>query len=297
MQVRHPLAILALFLLSLAACGEPGESRTETAVEAGEDARVAVLSPAIADVMRDIGMGDAIVARHGFDQFSDPGLPIVGDQTGLDYESLIRVEPTHVILEQSATGVPPELGRLASEREWQLVEIPMLTLDDVIDVATRLRELLPKQADHRRYVEAIISTDFAIGDSEHRFGSAECLRRTLLVLSTNPIGVIGPGSHHWEALARADGTVVPMSGESYQTLSLEDVIALSPDTIILFRPDMNAAENAPLVEVDLAELGPLASLDDARAFACVQPKALLPSLAVIDFVRAVRGVCDEGEGE
>ncbi|MEM8835784.1 MAG: hypothetical protein AAGD00_08185 [Planctomycetota bacterium] len=281
MQVRHALAILALFLLSLISCGEPGESRVPTPEATDEPPRVAVLSPAIADVMRDIGMGELLVARHSFDQFSDPSLPIVGDQTGLDYEALIRVNPTHVILERSATGMPPELERLARERSWSLVEIPMLTLDDILWCDNALITHLYPGLMTEFFDE---SAAYLIIPFEHvarHFGT------TMLVLGVDPIGALGPDSHHAQALRRMGIEVVPSTGASYQSLSLEDVIAFQPDTIIVLRPDMDAKADAPLREVDIEEFATLNALTDTRLLICEQPKCLLPSMAVVKFANAV----------
>ena len=75
-----------------------------------------MLSPALAVIVRDLGLEANIVARHGFDIVLDKSIPVAGDQSGLDYEILLTAKPTHVLLEWGQREIPRRLGELMVER-------------------------------------------------------------------------------------------------------------------------------------------------------------------------------------
>ncbi|MFN7785134.1 MAG: hypothetical protein ACK5QR_02165 [bacterium] len=104
--------------------------------------RVAALAPGLSAMVREMGLGDRIVARHAFDVWSDAHLPAVGDQSGINYEALIASAPTHVLLQAGAGGVPERLTALASARGWRVLAVPMLTLEEVEEADGRVRAFL-----------------------------------------------------------------------------------------------------------------------------------------------------------
>src|SRR5688572_2242849 len=91
--------VLALAGLGVCACDRSAPAPGPATADRAGPPRVVALSPGLAVTMRDLGLGDLLAGRHGFDAWSDPALPVCGDQSGLDYERLLAVRPTHILVQ------------------------------------------------------------------------------------------------------------------------------------------------------------------------------------------------------
>ncbi len=220
--------IFGLLASAIAGCDRAPSAPAQSA---DPSVRLAVLSPALAQTLRDLGLGEQIVARHGWDSISPQTIPPVGGETGLDYEALLRARPTHVILQASAQGVPPRLAQLATEQHWKVTSIPLLKLDDVragiagVWAAAGRVDEPPAQvlADFDRALQPRPALKSRLG-------------RVLILAGTDPPGAMGPGSFHFELVERLGGSCVPNTGAAYIQLSPEDVLKLDPDTLVLLAP-------------------------------------------------------------
>ena len=286
------LPALALLLLAIAPSGCARESTDHD----DQSPRLAVLSPALAIDCVDAGLERFIVARHAADFILDPDLPACADFDLLNYESLIGARPTHVLIQRSARGVPARLARLARERNWRLLELPVLSLEDMIETGDRVHALaldLGATPTHASPPSARIRS--ALRPVE---GAAE-LGPILLLTQVAPASALGPGSFHHDILLALGATPAigadhPLASP-YVRLSVEDLAALRPAGIVLIRPrTMGMGSWTPRDEDDPgALLGRAAALDlpalDARRIVVIDhPTALTPSVAMIDFAGALR---------
>lgn len=230
------------------------------------------LSPALAEMVRAFGGADTLVGRDGYDTFSDPELPIVGDLNGLDYETLLELDPTHVLIQPSAGGVPARLKELGAKHGWSIVVLPTLSLEDVRSSAAGVAGL-GFSDDAPALFDAWATRWDAIDERDVPAS------RPLVLLGTDPPGVLGPGSAHWELLEMMGAQPLPREGGAYQTLALEDVAALDPGCLIVLAP------NAPLGDA-LEMVGPLARLhldaiERERIVVVREPMALIPSTSLL----------------
>jgi ABC-type Fe3+-hydroxamate transport system substrate-binding protein len=266
---RFVLASIVVLVALLVSC-----SRATPPEQVDDGPRIAVLSPAVADLLADLGLSDRIVARHAFDRFSEQTLPVVGDQSGVDYERLLRVRPTHVLLEWGAPEPPARLASLAADRGWVVHDFPLLTLSDIRDATAVLGELF---AAHEVASELLAQMDAAWAVHDGLDVSAG---RTLPLYWTNPVGVAGPGSFHHQLLEVIGVTLAITEGNPYITLDPADLLRLDPDTIVLFAPgvDVSALDDAlaPLDDLHLR------AVDSGRVVLINHPKCLTPSAAMID---------------
>ncbi len=293
--MRHAQSFLTLVILialtALVGCRSErsgAESDAATA-EAQASLRIVSLSPAMSIILADLGLADRIVGRHGFDRTLDSALPVVGDQTGVDYETIARVEPTHIIIEQGADGLPAMLGSLAAERGWTIVARPMLALDDIPAATNALAETFADQpgvaarhADLRARFDRAWATDTML---------AQRLGRTLVVYWTSPIGVAGPGSFHHDLLVRLGVTALPGSGGPYQTLDAEDLRRLGPESVLLLAPDLTDADIDAVRERWKAWEIPAAVR--GRVTAIRRWTFLTPSTSMIEFAEELRRLAEE----
>lgn len=282
-----PLVIVVFTLWHAPA---PRQVRTADPEGAPGNPRIVVLSPAIGVILRDLGLESRIVGRHGFDIALDKTIPVCGDQTGLDYEALVRAGPTHVFMESGAAGVPARLTDLASQRGWVVQGYPMLTLDDI------------------RACTAEVAAAFGVrsGDILSRMASAWSRRdnlytgRVLLLAATDPPFALGPRSFHYQLLERLGGVPAITAGSPYITLTTEDVLRLAPGAIILILPRLSGEPSpavAPTHEELVSRLGRIGTLDipaiRGRRIALIDdPLAQTPSTAMIGLAEELARVLE-----
>lgn len=218
------LALAACIVLASCRPAEPPPVR-----DAGP--RIVSLSPAASVMLRQAGLEDAVVGRHGWDAVLDPGVPTAGDQTGLDYERLAVLDPTHVVIEPGATGIPARLTELAERDGALVVPVRTLTLEDIEGSARAIAGAFGDAAPRGRELLDAAARLGAVRDARPSWG------RVLLVVSVSPaIDCLGPGSAHHELLVNAGFTPALAEGAPWVTLSVEDVMRLDPAAIVLIQP-------------------------------------------------------------
>ncbi|MCC5786706.1 MAG: hypothetical protein JJU33_08410 [Phycisphaerales bacterium] len=277
--------LLVFVALFAAGCG-----RQETPETSGD--RLVVLSPGLVATLVDLGAADSIVGRHAYDMALDTSIPICGDQSGVDYEKLLTLHPTHVLLEWGERPLPERLVSLADDRGWELVNYRLRTLDELIDTSDDLaRRFSPdRQPPSARFAEAL-----------RREPGLEALGPVLLLASVDPPSVVGPGSFHHDILVRLGG--IPAIGNDHPMaamwieLDAEDVLTLDPGAIVLIRPRPGTSSGAdprtPARGPKPGELGaigrlPIRAVELGRLGVIEQPLSLTPSTAMIDLADELR---------
>ena len=278
--------ILGLLALTLAGC-----KKTPPPAPTSTRPRIIVLSPAVAITMRDLGLAGNIVGRHGYDLVLDSSLPVCGDQSGLDYEAISKLAPTHVLTQYDSGDVPPRLVSLAATNTFELVNYRLLTLEAV---RANAQELAKRFAVDGSKIDA----EFTRAWSKRGEGFGK-VGKILLLAATNPPGALGPGSFHHQILERMGGTSAIASGAPYVTMDAEDILKLKPDAIVLVLPRSHGVQApgrqsfANLV----ALLGPIGKLDlpairSQRIALIDDPLAHTPSTAMIQLADEFRAILE-----
>ena len=273
------LCKISALAVGLVACLVVTPSCSPPAADSPDDEiRLAVLSPALADTLTRLGHAELIVGRQQFDRFTDQSVPVVGDLTGIDYETLLRVRPTHIVAQETQAGLPPRLLEVARERGWEIHELPLLTLDEAVASITTLDEL----------AEGSGQTAAALTDRFNQALDAEvALGRTVIVASASPLAVIGPGAFHWEILAALGAQPVPDSGAAYLTLDAESLAALEPETVVVLAPGQSP--DSPVEDLLGAAAGiGMPAVEAGRVIVVTDPRCMLPSTAMLDLVERIR---------
>lgn len=269
--------------------------------------RIVVLSPALAIILKDLGLAPAIVGRHAWDLALDPALPVCGDQSGVDFEALLRVRPTHVVVQWGERALPPRLVELAKEQGWTLINENPLALDDIPSAAKHLEHDFEAAIAHEHaqdHADALIASlvdacgqrvEDTTTNPPTPSAPGVWQGRILLLAATSPPAALGPGSWHYEILSRLGGTNAITSGGPYQTLDAEDVTTLAPNGIVILQPRGTKDAETPTRNVasefdpvDLKQrLGLLAGLSipaitNGRIALIDDPFALAPSSSIIE---------------
>ncbi|MDX9910590.1 MAG: hypothetical protein RBS39_02025 [Phycisphaerales bacterium] len=299
-----------LIALSVLGCER---STPAPASAANAPPRIVVLSPAVGVTLIDLGLEPLIVGRHAWDVALDPSLPSCGDVTGFDAETLLSVRPSHLVMEWGQRPLPDPVAGFASRGGWDVLDVsPLLTLADVErmtrDVAARFAPVIAAfdpvaGADVRTRADALdASMREAWGDGAAHDSNLARAGRVLLLGSTDPPGILGPGSFHHQMLVAMGGTPALTEGKPWTEASPEDVLALAPDAILIFapRPFDRAhpdAASSPQPDWDTlaASLGALARLgvpaiEHRRVAVLDHPLAHMPCARLVDVAQEMRSV-------
>lgn len=270
----------------------PGCRRGTPAVPArGDRLRIVSLSPAISRTLVDFGLQGEVVGRTAWCGSLDPAIPVAGDLYEIDFERLIRLEPTHVLVQPPSTGLDPALERLAAERGWIIGRWTFNTLDDIEQMIRDLPGVLYPGGGPRREAAAARAAELLnrMAAALTRSTGPSWSGRTLLVAGTEPAVMIFGQGTYLDDILRTLGGVNASSARGWAELSLEDVVRLDPEAIILVR------DSGPRDVDPIAAAGPLATLDtaakrDGRVAVLWHPDSQLPSSAAIGVADAMRGV-------
>ena len=123
-------------------CGrEPSKSdATGPQTAPTRELRIVAHSPALAVILKDLGYEAQIVGRHAYDLVLDPKVPSCGELGTIDYETLIRVRPTHVFIQWGARELPERLAELAAANDWVVMNLNPLGLDEIESCARQMDE-------------------------------------------------------------------------------------------------------------------------------------------------------------
>ncbi len=268
-------AILVTWLLS---------SSTPPVVIQEPGPRVVSLSPALSRTAVLLGLEDRLVGRSRFCSFLDESVPVVGDLLAIDYERLIAVAPTDLIVQPSASGIDPALQRLAREHDWSLHSFPGLNdLGDVFAMTRALARAMTDEGPARDAAVARAETLDAQLAAALDASTPGFTGRVLILHAVDPVGAFGADTYLDEMLGRL-GATNAVTGSGWLTLSLEDVIELDPDAIVLVRLTPSSWEDAA---------GALARLDcravrDGRVAVLAHPDVLYPSPALAEVAERLR---------
>lgn len=284
-----PLIVIGIVVAGVNGCRPahtPPDSRP-----APPPPRIVSLSPALTRTLVDLGLEDHIVGRTEFSRSVDSQITVVGNLFELDYERLIRLQPTHVFVQPAAGGVDKQLHRLCRSRGWELGQWKINTIHDIQRTIRELPLAVFSANDGRRAgatrraAELLDAIAHALSPPQEELWRGS----TLLVADTEPVLAFGRRTYLHDCLVALGGRNV-VEAVGWVELSLEDVVRLDPAAIILVR-DRRPADAATPDRV-LAKLD-IAAVRNGRIEVLFHPDATLPSSSVIGVAGELRRVLQE----
>jgi iron complex transport system substrate-binding protein len=239
------LPILLLFI----GCTRQPETTPASQTREASDKRIVSFSPALTRMIADLGHADAVVAATPHDAAAPAGAPVVGDLYTINYEKLLAVRPTDILIQSTKRPLPDRLQNLAKTHNWNLWTFPLEELDDIA------RALAPETTSNSSSLGQVI------GDT----AAAQKLAADIATSFT----AAAPGTFVDQMLQAAGGqNVLPESVILYPNLSHEHLLKLNPQIVLDIT---QSATDAPLnLPSQLADR--VIRLDD--------PDALLPSSSI-----------------
>lgn len=211
--------LMVLMLAALAACADA----TPAAPPSSAVVRVVSLSPAITETLVELGLRERLVGRTPWCQGVSE-VPALGSMTEVDLERLAVAKPDLILLQRTAMGAPSGLSETAAKRGWRVEEIPCASLADVRALEARVAGLMgvPTSAAREAQWEQALRP----------LGTLSERSPTVLLLSAEPVMAIGNDAFLAQAWAAWGGVTSPAT-PGYPPMSLEDLFALHPRSILL----------------------------------------------------------------
>ncbi len=291
MALTLRLGILSFFLL-LSACAERPEPQAPP--ESSPERRIVSFSPAISRTLVDFGLTDQIVGRTPYCEAVPREIPVTGDLLSVDYERLVRLRPTHVLIQPpAATGVPPPLSDLADRHGWV---IGQWRLNDVADVLTLVDELPGILAapsgrfdlDRDVLIERAAELHSAMARLLEPEPEAIWPGATLFLIGTEPVTAIGTDTFLHELWASLGGVNL-IDRRGYPQMTLESLARRGPEAIVFVRPGVSAEADPQRLLGPIARLD-LPALDRGRIALLSHEDALMPSTGLIEVAEELRSI-------
>ena len=120
-----------VFVLLICLCVSCTEHQPETQVESD---RIVSMSPGITQTLVDLGLEEMIVGRSPFCNGVDQSVPVIGDYHDVDFERLLSLKPTVVLVQATQAPKNTHLKELADSGLFRLHYWPLDSIDDIKQV-------------------------------------------------------------------------------------------------------------------------------------------------------------------
>lgn len=220
--------------------------------------RIASLSPNLTEIIAKLGAEDQLVGRT--DKCNYPAsikkLPIIGQFSVPEIESLMATRPTLVISETKWQGTKAE--RL-QELGIKLELFPAETLEDYFRNLSRLGTILGKEQAAQTEIDHAKQRIAAWGNANAAL-TKEGHPRVLVVIGVNPLVTAGEKSFLTRLIELAGGdNVAGKINKKYFTCSLEQIVLWQPEVILA--PGLSAKSLQELKKSPSWKLLPAVKLD------------------------------------
>jgi iron complex transport system substrate-binding protein len=236
--------IMMLLAILLAGCGRsPGDgggaaaTSTAPATSQAGGARIISTVPAATLNLVLIGAADTLVGVTKYDQENLPDkqkkLPPVGDYQTMNYEALVQLRPTALVLQTAEHRIEPRLRDMAERYHFALVNIKLDTVADMFATVERLGKVSGHEAEAQRKIEQakaeLAEIAKAVGPRKKP--------RVLYVVGSNPLYIVGGHTFLDEMITAAGGENVGAKvGDLWPTIGQEALVQLSPEVILVGSP-------------------------------------------------------------
>lgn len=198
--------------------------------------RYAVMAPAAAETLAELGVADRVVAVGDFVDYPVRlrSLPKIGAYDSPNAERLVELRVTHLFTtaSEAGRGEHARLGGLGI----RVVALDTSTFDGTLAAISRIAEEVGRPSEARQLLERMNARIEAV----RRRAEDRPRRRVLVAVGHDPIFVAGPGSHLDALLRLAGGENVAHDAVApYQLMSLETILDRAPEVII------DSADNRP----------------------------------------------------
>ena len=227
-----------------------------------EGIRIISLSPGITASLIDMGFEEQIVGRSAFCDKQVEAIPVVGDLHTIDYERLLRLQPTHVFVQPQAVGEDSHLQELANNSAFILRNWKLNTIEDIRTLASELSSVL-------------VWNDSAILITIDGTSISDAPTLIMTSGSEQQVGICFGTNTYLDDVWRSLGGVNALDSDGWRMLSIEDIVRLSPDRILLVS-DSIFTQSSPIEKLGI----PVVRF--------VHKDVLIPSTRIVNVAKALQ---------
>jgi len=282
------LLILLLLALQAPGCGvDVPKPRVE-----GPRPRIISLSPALSQVLIDLGLTEHVVGRTPWAPAALDAAPVVGDLLAPDLERITAVRPDLIIVQPTQRGVDPGLRALAEGNGWGIAPWELNRLADLERVLDELPGVLAEQGVDGTRLEGVVAAwrtrrDELLAPTD----AVVALGPTALLFGVDPPMVFG-GDTYLDDLWTALGGENALDRSGYVECSLEDLVVLRPPSVIVIANGPEQAGDG--VERLRESLG--AAAEGIRFHAVDGTDLLVPGTRLLDGITTLKSRLGKGAG-
>ncbi len=249
--------------------------------DAPTEPRWVSLTPAITETIAALGREDVLVGRSEWctQPASVLGLPAVGSALTPELERIARLQPSAIVVDGSQGIDTAPLGRIAP-----VTVLPWLTVTQVADSIERLGAELQREEVARAMAARFRALDVPppVDGPEVLFAMAEDPRQ-------GDVWYVRVDSLHGSILHAAGArNALPEPPAGAPTLSLEGLLALDPDAIVVLTPrEVDDAVRAEIL-ANWAPLAPLSAVAKGRIRVLGGPTVMPTGPSLLDTTEALR---------
>ena len=225
-------SLAAIWLAACPAC-------RHSTVAAGQSAgpRIVSIVPAATSILLQIGAAKLLVGVSSYDRPLLPPalrrLPVVGNYLHIDYETLLRLHPTALVIQRSRLRIPPRLIVLARQHHIGILNINLNTLRGLYRTARMLGKAAGRLPTAQRRVHRLqrnlrrISRRYARGPHP----------AVALLIGTSPIRIVGTDTFLNQMIALAGGmNAAAKVGTGYPAIDRGTLVRLAPRILLIAAP-------------------------------------------------------------
>lgn len=199
---------------------------------AEEPMKIVSLAPSNTEILFALGLGDRVCGVTDICDYPEEALEIekVGDYSNPDIEKIVAIDPDLILAEDlHKTKVIPALEDLG----FTVVAIVPHSLQEVMDSITLIGSLTGTEAAASQIVDDMSQRIAAITNTTDGLTDEEKLK-VFYVIWYDPICSVGSDTRIHELIELAGGiNIAEVAGEGYPTLTLEEIVSINPQVIIV----------------------------------------------------------------
>ncbi len=226
------LLVSGLALLPSAGWGERvvEDQLGRRVVLAGHPERIVCLAPNLTEIVFALGQGERVVGATTYSTHPPAAakLPRVGSYVRPDLELIAALEPDLCLATKD--GNPIGAVKRIESLGIPVFAVDPRNLDGLMEAITSLAGLLHAREQGRELVRGMQSRLTLVRE---RVSQARHAPRVFYQVGTGPIVGAGRGAFAHELIQAAGGRNVVTLNSAYPRLSMEEVVVLSPEVIIL----------------------------------------------------------------
>ena len=228
--MRLWLIIILIIAAVLIILSWPSAPRTSQV----EGLRIVSLSPAITEILFELGLGRQIVGAAEYSDYPPEAkqIPRVGAYGEPNIELILRVRPGLVISQR----ISPEKMKLLQNKISPVCLVLLLKIDTLAEIVESVQKIAQATGTLERGQELVSGWQKKLKELDERFGHlAEADRvRVYVEVGSNPLRTCGPGTYLSEIIRLAGGkNLGDATGSLWPVISSETVVVWNPQVILV----------------------------------------------------------------